>query len=146
MESADSNTKIKAKNLLGKIGSFEFIVALMFMRNVMSKTKILKKQVQAIDLNIVDALEALDATVNTLKYLRVNEDDINRQIDAAIAFSVQRGIDAQSEFAKSHRRRVAPQRIDDAPETAIHLDFTAFYRKEFLQVLDAQISLLDENL
>ena len=146
MESADAKTKIKAKNLLGKIKAFEFIVTLIFMRNVMSKTKILTKQVQAIDLNIVDALEALDATVNTLKYLRVNEDDINRQIDAAIAFSVQRGIDVQSEFAKNHRRRVAPQRIDDALETAIHLDFTAFYKKEFLQVLDAQISLLDENL
>ena len=121
-------------------------MALMFMRNVMSKTKSLTKQVQAIDLNIVDALEALDATVNALKYLRVNEDDINRQIDAAIAFSVQRGIDAQSEFAKNHIRRLVPQRIDDAPETAIHLDFTAFYRKEFLQVRDAHISLLDENI
>ena len=43
MESADSRTKIKAKNPLGKIRSFEFIVALMFMQNVMSKTKILTK-------------------------------------------------------------------------------------------------------
>ena len=94
----------------------------------------------------MDALESLDATINTLKYLRVNEDDINRQIDAVIALSVQRGIDAQSEFAKNHRRRVVPQRVDDAPETAINLDFTSFHRKEFLQVLDAQISLLDENL
>ena len=49
MESSDAKTKIKAKNLLGKVRSFEFIVALMFMRNVMSKTKILTKQVQAVD-------------------------------------------------------------------------------------------------
>ena len=146
MESSDAKTKIKAKNLLGKVRSFEFIVALMFMRNVMSKTKILTKQVQAVDLNIVDALEALDATINTLKYLRMKEDDVNLQIDAAIAFSAQHGIDAQSEFAKHHRKRIAPRRIDDAPENAIHPELATFYRKEFLQVLDAQISLLDDNL
>jgi regulator of replication initiation timing len=41
------------------------------MRNVMSKTKILTKQVQAIELNIVDALE----------------ENINLQVEAAVAFS-----------------------------------------------------------
>ena len=116
------------------------------MRNVMSKTKILTKQIQAIDLNIFQALEALEVTINTLKYIRVNENDINNQIDVAIAFGAERGIDAPSEFAKHHRLRMAPRRIDDTPETAIHLDLTTFYRKEFLQVLDAQISLLNDNL
>ena len=139
MESSEARTNIKAENLLGKIESFDFIVSIMFMRNVMSKTKILTKQIQAIDLNIFQALEAPEVTINTLKYIRVNENDINNQIDAAIAFGAERGIDAPSEFAKHHRLRMAPRRIDDAPETA-------FYRKEFLQVLDAQISLLNNNL
>ena len=33
-----------------------------------------------------DALEALDASISTLKYLREKEEDINLQIEAAVAF------------------------------------------------------------
>ena len=58
----------------------------MLMRNVMSKTKILTKQVQAIELNIADALE----------------EKLNLQIEAAVTFSAQRlpqhGVNAESEF------------------------------------------------
>ena len=97
-------------------------------------------------MNIVDALEALDATINTLKYLREKEENINLQIEAAVAFSAQHGVNAESEFAKHHRKRVAPRRIDDTPENAVHFGLQTFYRKEFLQVLDAQILLLKDNL
>ncbi len=142
----ESGTKVKAKNLLAAVKCFKFIVALMFMRNVMSKTKILTKQVQTVGLNVVDALEALDATINTLKYLREKEEDINLQIEAAVVFSAQHGVNAESEFAKHHRKRVAPRRIDDTPENAVHFGLQTFYRKEFLQVLDAQILLLEDNL
>jgi hypothetical protein len=49
-ESEDAKTRVyKAKNQLEAVKCFEFILALMFMRNVMSKTKILTKQVQAIE-------------------------------------------------------------------------------------------------
>jgi hypothetical protein len=41
---------------------------------------------------------------------------------------------------------VAPRRIDDTPENAVHFGLQMFYRKEFLQVLDAQILLLEDNL
>ena len=145
IESADRKTKVKAKNLLAHIKCFEFIVALMFMRIVMVKTKILTKQVQAIELNIIDASEALDATISTLKYLREKEEDINLQMEAAVAFSGQHGVVAESEFATRHRHRVAPRRIDDTPENAVRFGLQAFYRKEFLQVLDAQIQLLQDN-
>jgi hypothetical protein len=103
-------------------------MALMLMRNVMSKTKILTKQVEAIELNIADALE----------------DNLNLQIEAAVTFSAQHGVSA--EFAKHHRERVAPRKIDDTPENAVHFGLQTFYRKEFLQVLDAQILLLEDNL
>jgi hypothetical protein len=53
VESEDSKTRVKAKNLLAAVKCFEFIVALMFMKNVMSKTKILTKQVQAIELLVL---------------------------------------------------------------------------------------------
>ncbi len=112
----------------------------------MSKTKILTKQVQTVELNVVDALKALDATINTLKYLREKEEDTNLQIEAAVVFRAQHGVNAESEFAKHHKKRVAPRRIDDTPENAVHFGLQTFYRKEFLQVLDAQILLLEDNL
>ena len=96
----------------------------------MSKTKILTKQVQATELNIADALE----------------EKLNIQIEAAVTFSAQHGVNAESEFAKHHRKRVAPRRIDDTPENTVHFGLQTFYRKEFLQVLDAQILLLEDNL
>eukprot|EP00794_Sanderia_malayensis_P019699 gene19699-21648_t len=82
--------------------------------------------------------EALNATINILKYLRNNEDNRNLQIEAAIVFSAKHGINAQSEFAKHYRKRVVPRRIDDNANNAIHLDLKEHYRKEFLQVIDAQ--------
>ena len=104
----------------------------MLMRNVMSKTKILTKQVQSIELNIADA-SAL-------------EEKLNLQIEAAVTFSAQHGVNAESEFAKYHRKRVAPRRIDDTPENTVHFGLQTFYRKEFLQVLGAQILFLEDNL
>ena len=38
------------------------------------------------------------------------------------------------------------RRIDNIPENAVHFGLQTFYRKEFLQVLDAQILLLKDNL
>ena len=46
-----------------------------------------------------DALEALDASISTLKYLREKKEDINLQIEAAVAFSGQHRVVAESEFA-----------------------------------------------
>ena len=76
-----------------------------------------------------DALEALDASISTLKYLREKEEDINLQIEAAVAFSGQHGVIAESEFARRHRHRVAPRRIDHTPENAVQFGLQAFYRK-----------------
>ena len=55
----DTKTKAKAKNLLARVKPFEFIVMVMFIRNVMVKTKILTKQIQSVDINIVDTLRLL---------------------------------------------------------------------------------------
>jgi regulator of replication initiation timing len=90
------------------------------MRNVMSKTKILTKQVQAIELNIVDALE----------------ENINLQVEAAVAFSAKHRVNAESEFAKHHRKRVAPRRIDDTPENAVHFGLQTF------KIIEPAVSLL----
>ena len=40
---------------------------------------------------------------------------------------------------------MAPRRIDDTPENAVQFGLQVFYRKELLQVLDAQIQLLQDS-
>ena len=74
------------------------------------------------------------------------EEKLNLQIEAAVMFSAQHGVNAESEFAKYNRKRVAPRRINDTPENTVHFGLQTFCRKEFLQVLGAQILLLEDNL
>jgi hypothetical protein len=53
------------------------------------------------------------------------EENLNFQIEAAVALV----LNAESEFAKHHRKRVAPRRIDDTPENAVHFgSVQTFYR------------------
>ena len=72
----------------------------MFIKNIMMKTKILAKQVQTLDINVVDTLEAVKATTATLHHLRNDEDNLNKQIDAAIVFVGRIGIDAVEEYQR----------------------------------------------
>ena len=91
-------------------------------------------------------MEALDTQVNILKFLRMKEGNVNLEIDVTIAFSALHGIDAQSELAKHHRKKIARRRIDGAQENAVHPEFATLSRKEVLRALDTQKSLLDDNL
>ena len=61
-DSDDNKTKAKAENLLARVRSFQFIVMIMFMKSVMIKTKILTKQVQSVNINIVDTLQSAKVT------------------------------------------------------------------------------------
>ena len=110
------------------------------------KTKILTKEVQSVDINIVDTLEAAQATIATLRHLRDDETNLDNQIDAAVVFSAQHEIDAEDEYQRNHRPRRRPRRFDERPETTATLTFKNFYRKEFIQVLDVQIQNLTANV
>ena len=119
----------------------------MSMRNIMVKTKILTKQLQTVDINVVETLEAAKATIATLRHLRNDEDNLNKQIDVAILFSQRTGIDAIEEYQRHHRPRRQPRRNqDEQPETEAHLDLNEYYRKEFIQILDYQITALSDNV
>ena len=104
------------------------------------------KQLQIVDINIVDTLEAVKATIATLRHLRNDEDNLNKQIDAAIIFAGRLGIDAVEEYQRHHRPRRQPRRIDEQPETVARLDLNEYYRKEFIQILDYQINALSDNV
>ena len=69
--------KVKAKGngIKKKLLSFNFLFALMFMRFIMRKTKILTKQLQEEELNILDALKLIDATVENLREIRSESEE-----------------------------------------------------------------------
>ena len=139
-----TKTKTKAKNLLARVCSFESLVMVMdmFMRNVMA---ILTKQCQTVDINVVDTLEAAKATISTLCHSRNDEDNLNKQIDAAIVFLVRIGIDTVEEYQQHHCPRRQPRRIDEQPETEARLGLNEYCRKKFIQILDYQITALSDK-
>ena len=141
----DTSTRSKAEALQDKVKSFNFLVTLMFMKNVMAKTKCLTKEVQDIQINVIDTIESLDATITTLEHIRNDSDGLNNQILAVKTVAEQNGIDPDNEFSKHDRVRKMPRRIDDRPETTASLGLEDHYRKEFIAVLDAQINALRAN-
>ncbi|XP_046843246.1 uncharacterized protein LOC124437305 isoform X2 [Xenia sp. Carnegie-2017] len=83
----NSLTRTKATSLCKKMVKFEFVFAVMFMRFIMRKTKILTVQMQKPELNILDGLQLIDETVRSLERIRHNESELNDQIDASVEFA-----------------------------------------------------------
>jgi hypothetical protein len=81
-----------------------------------------------------------------LRHLRNDDENLNKQIDESIIFSHRIGIDAIEEYQQHHRPRRQPRRIDEQPETEARLDLNEYYRKEFIQILDHQITALSDNV
>ena len=142
--SNDAKTKTLAAGLLTKINRCDFIIALMFGKNIMNKTQRLTEVLQSEGLNINDAMTIMDATLETLKSINSKSEDVNAEIDAAIAFANSKGLDPISDFQRHHRRKRPPLRIDDNPGSSAAFDMHTFYRREFKAVLDTQISFLSE--
>ncbi|CAB3989752.1 zinc finger MYM-type 1-like [Paramuricea clavata] len=142
----DTKTRVKAGALQDKMKSFNFLVMLMFMKNVMGKTKCLTTEVQGIEMNIIDTIESFKTTITTLEHIRNDGEGLKNQIQATKSVAEQHGIDPDDEYNRHHRQRKKPRRIDDHPETAANLCLVEHYRKEFFAVLDAQINAIKANL
>ena len=142
----DNKTKVAAAGLHYKIVSADFVISLMFMKNIMIKTKQMTEALQAENLNIIDAMAIISATVENLK--RINEDAsaMDGEIQAGIQYATNLGGDPEAEFRRKHRTRRLPRRIDDNPETQAELTMIQFYRQEFTKVLDTQIVQFGNNL
>lgn len=134
----DTTTTRKASSLLKKILDFNFVFAIMFMRLVMTKTQILTTEMQKPELNILDALTLIDATVTSLEKIRNSEDEMNNQIQSSVEFAKSLGLKPEEEFARKRPRRVSI-RVDDRPETAAAIQFQEYHRKGMCEVLDSLI-------
>ena len=104
----------------------------------MMKAKNLTKEVQSVDINIVDTLEAAQATIATLHHQCNDETNLDNQIDAAVVFSAQYEINAEDKYQQNRPQRM-PRRLNERSETTANLTFKNFYRKEFIQILATQI-------
>lgn len=66
----DRNAKTKAFGLKKKSLEFDFIVSLMFIKNIMYKQKTLTEQLQNKELNIIDALMLINSCIIRLSHIR----------------------------------------------------------------------------
>ena len=142
----DNGTKVIAKGLHDKMISADFVLSIMFMKNIMSKTKQMTEALQAEELNIVDAMTIIRATVEILKGINDDSHSMDDEIHAGIAYAGKLGGDPEAEFNRKHRVRRRPRRIEDNPDSQATLTMMEFYRREFKTVLDTQIIQLGDNL
>ena len=70
---SDNNTKASSTDLHDKIESVDFVLYIMFMKNIMIKSKQMTEALQAENLNVVDAMTIIMATAESLK--RINDDE-----------------------------------------------------------------------
>ena len=87
LESDDCTTRTSAIGLRTKLLRFDFIVSIMFMKNVMYKTKRMTEILQSDDLNVIDAITILEATVKSLEIVNNYTDAMNAEIQAAASFA-----------------------------------------------------------
>ena len=55
-------------------------------------------------------------------------------------------VDVPAEFAKLHRPRSRPRRLDDNPESAVETSMMKFYDREFKEALDILITQYKDNI
>jgi predicted metal-dependent hydrolase len=142
----DPKARNMAYSLQRKITAFDFIVSIMFMKNVMFKVKLLTETLETEDLNIIDAAAMIKSTIDTLETININPKSMDDLIRSAKQFSKSFGIDAEADFIKHHRRRLKPKRIDSNNDNQASLTLETFYRSEFKIVLDNLINSIKENL
>ncbi len=142
----DNESRTKAFGLLSKIKSFDFIFAIMFMKNIMFKMKMMVDLLQTEELDVSGALLAMQETKDSLNKIRRTENAIDDEVQAACLFASQFNIDAEAEFQRIHRKRVPPRRLDPNPETQTNMSMATFYRKEVFLFLDTMVEVLSAKI
>ena len=98
-----------ASGLRAKLLRFDFIVTIMFMKNIMCKSKRMTETLQSQDLNVIDAITTVETTVKSLEITKNDINGMNAEIKAAASFAEKLGIDVDSDFLRHHRQRRAPR-------------------------------------
>lgn len=144
--SFDRNTRTKALGLRKKILSFDFIVSLSFMKNIMYKLKSLTETLESQNLSLVDAAILIDTAITSLEDINSSTKSMDNLIESSSIFAKVLGVDSKSDFLIHHRNRKAPGWLDSNTSNQTEFTMQLFYRKEFKSVLDTLINLSKDNL
>lgn len=98
-------TRTKAQGLNKKLHSFDFVVSLIFMKNIIYKLKVLTETFKTKNLSLVDAATLIDTTIKILKETNSNTILMNNLIDSAISFSTTLRINPENDFKTHHRHK-----------------------------------------
>ena len=146
----DSLTRSKANGLFSKIKSFDFIVAIFFMKNIMFKTKLMVDVLQKETLDVSGAIISMESTLEILKFIKDDSDNQNNMLEAALEFAKKQDVNGEEEFNRVHRLRRRPIRLGINPDLDTEeVTLYSYYTKEMVAVLDMMISVLNskcENL
>ena len=91
-------TRSKALAIRKQILSFDFIVSISFMKNIMYKLKFLTETLEAKSLSIIDAVTAIDSTIKILTSINSDDHAMNNFINSAKEFANLLGIDSKAYF------------------------------------------------
>lgn len=143
-EKADPGTKAKASGLQGQTLRFNFLVSLMFGKNVFIKTKV-TKMLERETLDITGAIEALKLIGENIQRIREKDAEIDNFVGASVLFASNLEVDTIFEYKKYHLTRRLPRRLDERHNTAAEMEMPKFYRKEFALVLDTLLLQIREK-
>ncbi|KAF0749187.1 52 kDa repressor of the inhibitor of the protein kinase-like [Aphis craccivora] len=96
----DKNTRYQVLGIVKKILTYDFVVLLYFMKNVMYKMKILTEMFEAKDLNIIDALMLLNSSTDIFNDINNDSIGMDNLIDSSINYAHQLNISPKSELTK----------------------------------------------
>ena len=85
----------------------------------------------------------IEETIHSIRKIKENESEIDRQIEASVQFSNRYGTEPEEEFNRHHRPRKMPQRLEENPNSAASISFHTFHRKA---VTDSLITEYNDNL
>ena len=145
--SFDKKTSAQAVAIVNNLQSVDFVICIMFMKNIMHRVHQMTLVLQTEELNVIDALTIIESTVELMKRIRDDEDEMNGEIDAAIVFLHKLGVeDPDEEFNRKHRVRRMPSRFDDNNDNVSVRNMKQFFRSEFNSFLDILIVEYGDNL
>ena len=137
-KSFDVKTKTQAFNLIWKLISTDFVISLIFLKNVMHRMHQMTETLQSPELNIIDtiAIVIIQSTVELLKKIKDDRHTMNQEINAGITFLRKVGNDdPEEEFQRKHRMRKAPIRFDPNQKTTAKVTLHQFHRGEVMKLL-----------
>jgi len=97
----------KASGLKHQMLKFEFLVRLLVLKDLLSKCRTISDYLQKEDIDIVTALQVVDATITTLKSMR-SEETFKKFFNEASKLAEEMEI----EITESHPRKIS-RRLDD---------------------------------